>query len=330
MCEYIRHPQLIKLTKDVNEKYITLLKYAVKKDISNTNPKINITPDCGFFSKRYGEFNLTYATWSMNYPLAESFKIDNINVEISEPSNLYKLIFDKLTYDKNFSTWETFYTIKIKNCSKDELEGILQQVLYIIAKYLPPEIEGDYPEIIPFQFEDDRWLWDDEDEQVMPHAFSKTNNHEPLAFYNHARKSNDPLYYYKVLEYFFIINKKSEIQKLVTDYNKDSKIDKLMDSITKIYVSKEDRLLENLLTNINGIDKVIKQAYEDEILQVEDLKTFSNKLYEYRNSIVHGKKDAKFELTVPTILNQDTNDNRWRGIIRTLAEKVITQFCLSS
>lgn len=331
MFESIRHPQILRWAKDEDTKYKTLLSYRLKQGIKEGSSKIDVLDHCGFFTRGYGEYLLTYTTWDMNYPKFDSFKIDNVNVTIGRPSNLYRFIFNYFWNDDGLvDGWNSFYTVKVENCTREELEGILQQALLCIATYVPPEIKGDYPEIIPFQFEDDHWVWNDEPELPEKYDFPKTNHHEPLAFYNRARKSDDLLYYYKVLEYFFIINKKSEIQMLVSDYNIDSKIDKLMNSITKIYATKEDRLLENLLSNINGIDEIIERAYKEEIIQVKDLTTFSNKLYEYRNSIVHGKKDARFELTVPTILNQDTNDNRWKGIIRILAEKVISQFCLNS
>lgn len=325
IIDEIRHPHFISLLRE--EKYKTLLRSASNKDISLSNQRIIFLEDCGFFSKGYGEYLLTYTTWDISRIGMDDFQIGNVTVEISAPSNLYKCLFDHLTYDDTFDNWESFNTIKVRNCCKDELEGILQQVLFIIAKYTPPEIEGDYPEIIPFQYEGSNMLWNDDVEFPDSDVFPKVKHHEPLAFYNKGMKTNDPLFYYKILEYFFLINKKSEMQRLVEIYNEDSMMDKLMDSVTKIYVSKEDKLLENLLINIDDIDQLTKQAFENGLIQVDDVSSFSSKLYAYRNSIVHGKKDNKFELNVPTILSQNTNDNRWIFIIRTLAEKVIEQYC---
>ena len=57
-------------------------------------------------------------------------------------------------------------------------------------------------------------------------------------------------------------------------------------------------------------------------------KNLQNNLYEYRNSRVHGKGGANFELLVPAILNSD-DSNEWEIIIENLAELVILQFCYS-
>ncbi|MGP0577873.1 hypothetical protein ACTP13_12795 [Paenibacillus peoriae] len=211
-------------------------------------------------------------------------------------------------------------------CEKDDLEKILQHALYIIAKYDQPEIAGDYPQIIPYQYEDDNWIWNEEEPDDFQTKLDRIKYHEPLAFYNKARKTEDPLYYYKVVEYFFIINKQSEIFQLIQKYNKDDNMDFLIESLTKIYTKKENILLENLLSNIHGIQEIVRYAFTRNLTVVEDVSDFSKSLYAYRNSIVHRKKDTKLELTVPQILKEN-NGGEWIHILRNLAEKVIQQFC---
>ncbi|AWP25305.1 MULTISPECIES: hypothetical protein [Paenibacillus] len=317
-----------KLNKD-NE-YSSLIEDLYDHDFKEFNKGFLFIESCGYHYKRYGEFLLTYQNYFYyKTPKINQFKIGDVEIEIAVPSSLYRLMFNHFTNDDNFvDGWEGLFTLRVVGCDKTDLERTLQQALFLIAKYDPPELVGDYPQIIPFEFEGDNYLWNDSSvDEPESYDFVAFNYTEPIAFYNIGRKLNDPLYFYRVLEYFFIINKKSEIQGLVDNYNQANKIDTFVESITKLYGTRENVLLENLLSNLYDIDSIVYEAYKDGLIQVNDIPTFSQKLYEYRNSIVHGKKDVKLDLNVPKILDPSPNDYHWNAIIQSLAEKVIEQFC---
>lgn len=307
-----------------------------KKGIERENKFIDIHENCGFVLKRknYAEFLLTYDSLFYEYPdYNDNFYIGESEVEISEPSSLYKLLFNSFGDDKAFISWDTLKTIKINNFQIEELENHLQQVLFLLAKYDAPEFEsiGDYPSIIPYQYHGEGTTWNDPDEseEVDEIFFEPLRYLEPVAFFNRARRVNDPMYYYRAIEFFFIINKKSNIKQSVEAYNESQDMDKLIKELTNLYSTKEVELLKNLLSNLNGVEEVIQYAKNNGLVDNTDISAFSTSLYTFRNSIVHGKGDTKFTLNIPTIevLHPEAKDLYWTEVLKRLADLVIKQFC---
>ncbi|WKL03171.1 hypothetical protein Q0F98_05730 [Paenibacillus amylolyticus] len=227
-------------------------------------------------------------------------------------------------------------TVKLRGCAFSDQESTLQQVLFLIAKYHAPEYEfnSDYPTIVPYTLNGEDTKWNDPESKLDIIEFDKylytpVKYIEPIALYNKAKKLEDPILYYRILEYFFIINKKLEIKKSIDDYNKANEIDVFIIEMSGLYRKEELELLKNLLVNIEGIEHLTEYAKEKGLVDSFDVPTFSTKLYEYRNSIVHSKFDTKFKINVPTIeiFHPESKDRYWIEILRKLAEKVIVQFC---
>lgn len=287
-----------------------------------------------FKKQNYSEFLLTYdSLFYENREYEDSFNIGGIEIVISEPSSLYKIVFNSFTYDKTFDSWGDFKTIKLIGCQFEEIEKTAQQALFLIAKFDAPEFEllGDYPNIIPFQYHGEGTQWNDPDEseELDEILYQPSKYLEPIAFYNRARKLDDPIFYYRTIEFFFIINKKSELKRSVEAYNESDDLDKFIKDLSSLYGTKETELLKNLINNIDNVEGVIKYAQSEGIIDNMDISTFATKLYNYRNSIVHGKGDAKFSLNIPTIdvLHPKSKDRYWTEVLRRLADQVIKQFC---
>ncbi|GIP08201.1 hypothetical protein J1TS5_03710 [Paenibacillus macerans] len=317
-------------SKNGVEKISYLLLYLHRYDYGLSN-NMYFLDDCGFYSNGLAEFLINYDSLEYQYdidlPGLTNFMIGKTYIRVQEPSNLYKFIFHHFTIDDNFADWNNYRTLSVEGVEKAKLEEIIQHSLYILAKYNPSILVGDYPEIVTYMYEDDPW--EDSvtyEEGEYPEEFEEPNYYEAIAFYNKGRQTNDELYYYKVIEYFFIINRKEEIRTIIGAYNENSNLNSLIDSITKIYDTKEKILLENLLNNLIGIEYFINLAHDKQLIDSKEIGHFSQKLYDYRNSIVHGKKDTKLELIVPTTLEENKRHG-WNLILKGLAEKVIQQFC---
>ncbi|WKL03172.1 hypothetical protein Q0F98_05735 [Paenibacillus amylolyticus] len=84
-----------------------------KKEIIERETKsVNIYRDCGFHDKRqnYSEFLITYDSLFYFDPMFdEHYLIGDVQVEVPEPSSLYRLIFNSFTEDKGFGDeWESY------------------------------------------------------------------------------------------------------------------------------------------------------------------------------------------------------------------------------
>ncbi|WP_440112200.1 hypothetical protein [Paenibacillus sp. QZ-Y1] len=192
-----------------------------KEIIERENNALTLYRNCGFHDKKqdYSEFLLTYdSLFYFDSSFVEHYMIGDIIVEVSEPSSLYRLIFNSFAKDKGFGDqWESHKTVKLRGCKFADQEKTLQQILFLIAKYHAPEYEfiADYPTIIPYTPHGEDAKWNDPEDKLDSREFDKflytpVKYSEPLSLYNKAKKLEDPILYYRVLEYFFIINKKLE------------------------------------------------------------------------------------------------------------------------
>lgn len=134
-------------------------------------------------------------------------------------------------------------------------------------------------------------------------------------------------YFYKVLEYFFLISRQDEFKSLIGDYNSTNKIDDFITAVTKIYQQNEETQLTILLKSIESdISVYINDAYNDGIISNSNVDEFAGSLYLYRNKIVHGKSDTKFELKLPTLI-KGKEERFWEKYIVLIAEILIKKNC---
>ena len=94
----------------------------------------------GFYknSEKYGEFIIEINTSKNYYESAMKhftydFKIRDISISISQPSDVFKLIFFQNSIVADFDlSWERIITIKFVNLKKHERESILQQAIFLM------------------------------------------------------------------------------------------------------------------------------------------------------------------------------------------------------
>lgn len=299
--------------------------------------KIKFYYDFGFHYDNYAEFfyHESQLAETLETPLKE-FEFGEYKVKIGEASGVFKLIFSELSGDKRFGDWEYYQTIKIRDNRKkvlaeNEVDKFLQMALYFINRYSPTQ----KAEVIKLD------LYGDEVEIEESQNFkniSEIKYKEPLIFYAEGLKHGDNeisfLYFYKVLEYFFLINRKEEYENLISEYNKSSesdKTDEFIKKVSSIHTTKEKDNLKRLLSNPlyqPKIQDLADIAYNKKIITQNSTGKLLNDLYYFRNSIVHGKFGDKIELTLPKIINQNRITTRnWIKITRELAEIIIDNFC---
>ncbi|WP_299089485.1 hypothetical protein [uncultured Metabacillus sp.] len=296
-----------------------------KYDYQIDNPKLKYYPRKGFFQKEYCEFLITYSPF-YNDSIQFNFSIDSIDVHIGEPSNLFKLMFNHIIYDDHSDgTWDMFQTISLHGVKESEAEVILEQALYYLSRKFPSDY-NDYPEIITFYGEDgqiDHFEYDNDDSTEL--SYTKSQYNEVFIFYNEARRKHDPLSFYRVLEYFFIINRKSEFNSIIDYYNQDKNIDKLILDVTKIFRKDEEKLLAYLLNTLDT-KEILSLALKKGLIEKETNEDLAQKLYNFRNSIVHSKKEDTNKFLLPGPLSSMEKD-KWLPILEKLAMNCIMYFC---
>ncbi|MGL4997803.1 MAG: hypothetical protein ACRC5T_02270 [Cetobacterium sp.] len=292
--------------------------------------KIKFYYDFGFYYENYAEFFYyeSELVKTLKNPLKE-FTFGKYKIETGEASDIFKLIFSEITGDKYFQDWECHETIKIKFVDEKNFEKVIQMALYFINRYSPDQ-KATVRKL------DSYYDYLDIKESKKISNIGEVKYQEPLIFYAEGLKYGDNeisfLYFYKVLEYFFLINRNEEYENLISEYNKSSeldKTDKFINKVSRIHTTNEKDSLNKLLNNPRYHDKIQNLAnftYSKKIISQSSIDTFAKELYVFRNTIIHGKFGDKFKLTLPSIVN-GLNTREWIRITKNLAEIIIDNFC---
>ena len=287
--------------------------------------------ESGFFYKGHLEVLLMY-----NHFKDSILEDDKIN--IGQPSDLFKVVYSNFENDDYFVGWDVYKTIKISSVAREKIEEEVQKVLFILNYYFPSIYKEDVPRIEKLFYDGDEFTDTafERQEEGFPTTLTFVYE-EPIAFFNEAKKMKGNLlsflYYYKILEYFFIKSRKEEIKNQIEDYNRNTnanKLDTFIDEITKLYKEDEQSCLEILFNNTEikeNVIALIEDYYDKGFLETKDLKDFSTEIYKYRNSIVHGKSDYKFDIQLPKIF-ECQNQKKWLIIIEKIALLIIEAFCI--
>lgn len=294
-------------------------------EIFKKSEKTLVLNDLGLYHDGYAEFLFTDSR-EPGEDNIDQFEVDNYFFSIGEPSLFFKLALNDMScyYDEE---WEYFKTLSVLGVSKENFEKVLQQGLYFINRYNPSLNARIYK--YPNYYEQSK------ENQPLP-KINKILFEEPLIFYQEAIKINNKesscLYFYKTLEFFFLMNRNAEYDKFIKQYNgskEEKRTENFIKEISKIRTLKENELLKKLLLNPVFHDKMkiaLKKAKEFEIIEKEEVSFLADKLYSFRNSIVHGKIEQNFELSLPRLI-ENTLTEKWLVILKLLSEMVIDEFC---
>lgn len=266
------------------------------------------------------------------------FKLGDVEVKISEPSTLYELLVSQTDDKYHYRTYIT--TISLRGINKENLKDYLYQALFIIGNYLIDNDDTEYPVIDEFIGED-YGMYSIKNfyinRNILPEPnslnnFSLFKNSEVLSFYNAGMEIRDHelsfQYFYKVLEYFYIINRSDDFREKIEQYNSKNNIQKFITEITKIYKDKEINQLKYLLSaNLDELNSILEFAKEKDLIEDTELDSLAEAIYKYRNSLVHGKSDDTFDLKLPELLNNKKEIN-WIKVVHQISLILIKKYCL--
>lgn len=302
----------------------------VLKDLMENN-KISFFTDTSFFFNKYGEFLIENKSGDFSGANSECFSIGQCEVEFSRPSglfNIFILFSESLKYDNIVEYFEKdFFTLKIRNVNKDKVEDCLQQTIFYLnnlhnESYSIAESLNEYYEVNEEELNDIQTTMLSNSKVIFGGLKQDTT---PFSFFNYAKllNSNESfIWYYKVLEFYFMENRAKEIDRVIDQKKKDYR--KLLFDISQIYKDEKGSLLK-LLLSINLPNSIVQKAYSKKLIPENNIENFSSVLYQYRNKIVHGKKEEKFELLTPYFLSPFFEEE-WNKIIEEIAFLVIIHF----
>lgn len=330
----------------VRDVYLDIkLKIAIDFLCNNTkmledNIRLKYFENRGFKLGNYVEIFLNYyhvLDGDRNYELND-FMIDEVSVSISQPTDLFRMILHDADSDDYFDA-DKMWTLSLSGITENNYEEYLNNAIFILGYYNPSIEYFDYPTTYEFMGEslniyanenDDVEVRRSGNKEFESKKFCKIKHHEALSFYNAAMKIFENeisfIFFYRVLEHFFLFVRQNEFINLIDDYNKSERIDDFIENVTKIYSYKEEFQLLSLLESIeDNISQLIGEAKENNIISNLIVSEFSNKLYSYRNSIVHGKNDTKLFVKTPCLVNNN-EEMFWNKTVKSIAEVLILKY----
>jgi len=149
---------------------------------------------------------------------------------------------------------------------------------------------------------------------------------EPIILFNHAStqdKENRFLGFYRILEFFFNRSLEHELRKLRLDSTISEK------EIIQVIQKKDERyllftLLNNALTNAEK-KRIISFLLSKSLIDKDKFEYFCNKLYDYRNSLVHAKEYQIDSIKLPDLFDERKDYQIWNYVIRALAKTCIAR-----
>ncbi|TCO71068.1 hypothetical protein [Marinisporobacter balticus] len=189
--------------------YEGLYSYNNKK-LKLWNYKLNSFKDRyieGFYKDNYAEFSIQPTVNVSIEELICNFQIENVEINIAYPSDIYRLIFQGIKPLTTFRIeWDNDITISLRKNDKsklklEEVEKYLQQALFILNIY--------YPQVFIFGSSNNDYMEHNINyKQKFAGQIVESKHIEPIIYYNegiNSTKETAFYYFYKVLEYYFDI-----------------------------------------------------------------------------------------------------------------------------
>jgi len=329
--------------KRIGKNYKVIANYENRDLLVKNNPKLKVFEDRGFKFGDYVELLFDYDSMMCNdcdeFVFSE-FEIDDVKINITNPSFLFDVVMNGFSNDKYYDN-NYFYTISLKGITEENYEDYLTKALFLIGYYNPSVNDTSYPEC--YEFLGELYFKYAEDESIIERRrkdnpsysdkkFNDIKYPEALAFYNEGKvlfgHEISFQYFYKVIEHFFLICRQDEFRNIITEYNSRNNINEFIDKVTKIYRQQEDSQLKVLLESIEpDIQAIVSECKKNGYIIEDSVDAFSDALYLYRNSIVHGKSDDKFVVKTPSSIGLK-QEKFWNLATEQIAEKLIVKYCL--
>lgn len=306
-------------------------------------PGIQYFGNYGFNINTYGEYFLGSDGYSLYEIYGDvshidlRFKIGETYFEFNSVSPICRLLLEpyfasKAEYIADRGFYEYFYTLKIINLKLyDYKELIIKALFYLNSHYLKTTKKPlSVFQIIPEGYDENDFsneAYAEKEKIISRTRILKRKdfiNIEPLYFYTYActqNAANQFLGFYRIIEFFFGRGTETEVKNCRFDKSITEK------QLISLIQSKDERSqLKNLLKNVlNKSDITLLTNYlmHKGYLNDNSFGNFTNRIYEYRNSVVHAKENQIKDTKLPDIFGENDDYLSWNYLIKYIAEKCI-------
>jgi len=149
------------------------------------NNKLEIYSNYGFYQQSYAEFIIINRDYHLDLDKLAKIFIEDIRIEISNPSEMLKMVLKSIEEIHDLGGWKNYKSIKLFNIKKDDIDRYLQQVIFLLEFYMPWYFQLGPKSSYTKEYDNDI-LEAIKSPQVS--SFQSARFIEPIIFYNEAIK----------------------------------------------------------------------------------------------------------------------------------------------
>jgi len=287
-------------------------------DIKKHTPNFHFYETFGFTIDKYSEFLIAVEEWE-NAPDICIKETSGIEITVGDVTPLGHYLFD-IFHDNNVHPeLEWCRSIRIYGCDKENVElYLLNSINKLIYKY---KFSFNFCSLDPYEY------WDeDEITEVEFKEISLITNSELIPnrlFYKGLKetdKGNSFLDFYRILEYYSIISQETLVNKL----RNDSTISKreFVIRMNKVINDQEIALLGKLISKIAD-SSILNFCEKNNLIEKAKSDLLTNKLYEFRNSLVHSKMNQKSLPITKSLFEKEDKLSEWNFVCKELANSAM-------
>jgi hypothetical protein len=226
-----------------------------------------------------------------------------------------------------FGPWDSISSLRLLGVNNEDVEAA-----FINACDAYADKFGTLP--VVFELNEDYDYEEEEKEEDSTNKYPgiKTgppiiNNLEPLRFLYGGLLQPDALsaciQFYRVLEYFSFFTNFNEIKKLRHDHTLSDA--EFSSKILQFAVKDEKVPILKLIAKLVDND-LLSRAQAEGLIENSAANTLGEKLYIFRNSIVHGKFSFGYALESGSAIEKSETIKKWRNLLRELARRALRQY----
>ncbi len=286
-------------------------------DIKKYTPDFHFYETFGYTINNYSEFLIIAEEWE-NAPDICLKESNGIEITIGDLTPLGHYIFGIFRDNNLHGELEYCKSIRIFGCDSANVE------LYLLNAINKLIHENNFS--FNFYSLDSYNYWDEDKVVEDFKEISLVINSELIPnrlFFKGLKepdKSNSFLDFYRILEYYSVINQES----LVDKYRNDSNLSKreFVIKMNKVINDQEISLLGKLISKITNT-KLLNYCEKNGLIDKAKPDLLTNKLYEFRNSLVHSKMNQKSLPFTKSLFEKEDKLHEWNHICKELANNAM-------
>ena len=252
-------------------------------------------------------------------PVKAVVRLGDVELTLGEPTPLLRYLFDSIHWTKYHGQWgEDIQSIRLWNCPQELSEAYLLEGHAALAKH---GLSLRFYYIFDFMSAVDE---EDSPDFLELDLTAAVTDIEPLRFYYEGYTQSDMntaiLQFYRVLEYYSIVNLHGEIDTLRRRTDLTSR--EFAFKVSRIVKSNERESICRLVEILANTD-TLNQAVNTNLIHQPKARSLGEKLYDFRNSIVHAKQDHQKQMFAPSIFDDPSDLVAWRHILDILSRAAI-------